>query len=742
MTNNVSIIANSVLCDWYTARELAELKLPGFPKSEMGVLNRAKKSEWQSTSLARKRSGQKGGGGFEYHIDLLPDAARVELQKRAALEEHQSKNSLVQSQRANSIATSQDINARQRLMMEARAAVLTEVERRVIVSALSRRKAILQFLEDLNLYRAGLPASDERDAQKCDYNSLDVAAQQAIERKNGLSLRSIYGWFSARDEGGVTALAPQAKKVAKPLNEVDWFGDFLKWYARPTKPTIAKALSDYIDTLEDKSRAPSYKQVRTALSKLGNVDRIRGREGALTIKARMAYVSRSTEGLMPTSIYTADGKTFDAEVAHLLTGQPFRPEITSVLDVYTRRCVGFSVSLKENIIAVSDALRRACVEHGIPAIFYVDNGPGYKNKAFDADATGMMGRLGISKMHSIAYNSQARGIIERFHGSVWNPLAKGLATYVGVDMDKEARKKAFDVTRRDIKAVGSSRILIGWDEFLQLCEGAVEIYNNRPHSNLPKMADPITGRKRHMSPNEAWADQVAKGFEAISVQPSEMDDLFRPHEIRTVNRCLINWNTNQYFHMDLEQYHGDKVIVAYDIKDASKLWVREIDVVDGERLPGRLICVAEFAGNEERYVSVSYEQAAIEKRARAQKRRLTDKIDKVEDQLRTDLYIEHQPQETIDVLSDSLSDPLPEPVSTIELIAPEPVRPTEPAKLRKRIFKSDEELASWVIDHPEDLTPQKKKVLSGCLQRSTSLELFRLSGIDVEALRTVLRNAA
>ncbi len=738
MTSAICVSENGSAREWYSARELAELKLVGLPQSDRkSIIRFAERHNWQTTSFARKRSGR--GGGWEYHIDLLPEAARADLNKRVALDKLSQEP--VQSKRSIVVKDGNAPNARQRIMMEARAALLVEIERRTIVSDLSRRKAILQFLEDLTLYRSGLPTSDQHRPDKTDYAALSEAAGLAAERRNSLSLRSIYGWFSARDEGGVTALAPQIKKRAKPLNEVKWFGDFLKFYARPSKPTIAEALGAYVNTLENKDLAPTYKQVRTALSKLGNVDRVRGREGALTIKARMAYVSRSTEGLMPTSIYTADGKTFDAEVAHLLTGQPFRPEITSVVDVFTRKCVGFSISLKENVIAVADALRRASVEHGIPAIFYVDNGPGYKNKTFDADATGMMGRLGISKMHSIAYNSQARGIIERFHGSVWNPLARSYVTYVGRDMDKEARKKAFDVTRREIKTLGKSRILIEWDEFLADCEKAVEVYNNKPHSELPKTADPITGRKRHMSPNEFWAAQMAKGFEPVSVQPFEVDDLFRPHEIRTVNRCLINWNTNQYFHQALEQYHGDKVIVAYDVKDASKLWVRKIDEVDGELLPGRLICVAEFAGNEERYVSVSYEQAAIEKRARAQKRRLTDKMDKVDDQLRSDLVLEHNPAENLNIL-EGFPSTSSEVDASLELVEPAPVLEIAPSKPRKRVFSTDEELAAWVIEHPEELTPSRKKVLTGCLQRSTSLELFRLNGVDVEALRNVLRAAA
>lgn len=614
---------------WYTARELAELGLPGLPATKSAIIRFAKRMEWQSSSLATKRSGQ--GGGWEYHIDLLPDAARTELDRRNALStlSDQCEPAIEHSASPEcSFSSRTTTNGRQSQMMLARAALLIEIERRQIVHELSRRQACLQLVSDLKLAGEKLPTSDAGHAHEADYVSLIKAAATAVDRKKGLSLRTLYGWFSLRDAGGVQALAPKPKKKAAPVNAVPWFTDFLKFYARPSKPTIAQALSDYADSLKDPSEAPSYKQVRTALKKLGAIDVHKGREGAQTLKARLAYVSRNTNDLMPTSVYTADGKTFDAEIAHMLTGQPFRPELTSVLDVATRKCVGFSVSLKENCIAVADALRMASCEHGVPAIFYVDNGPGYKNKTLDADVTGMMGRLGISKMHSRAYNSQARGIIERFNGSVWNPLAKQLPTYVGVDMDREARKRTFQKTRKDVAEFGTSPVLMDWSEFLERCQQAVDAYNNRPHSSLPKCRDPETGRKRHMSPNESWAEHVKHGFEPVQVAPAEADELFRPNVIRTVRRCLIEWNTNTYFHMDLEAYHGSKVAIGIDVKDGSKIWVRELEKVDGEELQGRLICVAEFAGNETRYVPKSYEDAAIETRAKAQLRLIGNKADR------------------------------------------------------------------------------------------------------------------
>ncbi len=106
--------------------------------------------------------------------------------------------------------------------------------------------------------------------------------------------------------------------------------------------------------------------------------------------------------------YGWNGHTFDAEVADPNSYRAMRPEITSIMDVATRRLVGWAISRKENVIAVTEALRNACLENGIPAVFYTDRGAGYKNKTFDDNGNGLMGRLGIDKMEALPYSICAR----------------------------------------------------------------------------------------------------------------------------------------------------------------------------------------------------------------------------------------------------------------------------------------------------------------------------------------------
>ncbi|WP_256377398.1 Mu transposase C-terminal domain-containing protein [Roseibium sp. TrichSKD4] len=235
-----------------------------------------------------------------------------------------------------------------------------------------------------------------------------------------------------------------------------------------------------------------------------------------------------------------------------------------------------------------------------------------------------------------------------------------------------------------------------------------------------------------MSPNECWQSHVAQGFEPVTVTPDEADELFRPHVIRTVQRCLINWNTNTYFHMGLEQYNGIKVAVGVDVKDGSRVWVREIDKFDGNELPGRLICVAEFAGNETRYVPKSYEDAAIENRAKAQLRLIGKKVERVEDQLRGSRLLEATSEPVIDVLA--------KPVIEPEVLELEATPVAVPQKPKRRVFGTDVELAAFALEQPDQLTENQKKILRGCLARKTDLDLFRLSNIDVDALRDTLRS--
>jgi putative transposase len=235
----------------------------------------------------------------------------------------------------------------------------------------------------------------------------------------------------------------------------------------------------------------------------------------------------------------------------------------------------------------------------------VDNGSGYKNKMMSDESTGLCGRLGITIKHSLPYNSQAKGVIERSHQTLWVALAKKLPSYVGAAMDRDARLEHFKLTRRALKQ-GGVMPLVPWHIFVELVEAQITEYNARPHRALKKL-----------SPNAKRAEFVAQGWAPDRVEAAEIDTLFRPRVERKLMRSEITLFNNIYFARELEEFHGETVHVAYDIHDASRIWVY---------LPeGQFLCCAEVNGNRQHYMPVPVIEQARQTRAKGRMGRIDAK---------------------------------------------------------------------------------------------------------------------
>ncbi len=248
------------------------------------------------------------------------------------------------------------------------------------------------------------------------------------------------------------------------------------------------------------------------------------------------------------------------------------------------------MGLSESSWLVADALRAGVANCGVPAIFYVDNGCGFKNDLMDGPGLGLMARLGVTKEHSLPYNSQTRGVIENFNKICWVREARGVEAYVGLDMDKEARQAMYKASRAEVRLVGKAKSLMDWKTFVAWVRACVAKYNAKPHFKLPMIRDPETGRKRHRTPNEQWA-ALADQAEIILESQDVLNDLFRPYEVRTVRRCLVSLFNNEYYSPELQDLHGREVMVGYDIHDPTQVWIRDMDE--------RLVCVAELNGHAE-----------------------------------------------------------------------------------------------------------------------------------------------
>ncbi|AKU24833.1 transposase [Massilia sp. NR 4-1] len=581
------------------------MSLPGLPGTKKGILLLADRALWNFVEV-------KGHGGVRR--EYAPPAEVM---------------SVIQSKAAQEVVTA--IARRNIALRPEDQLPLIETDNQALVT--DARKGVLLALETL-MNRSGYPMKKAArvmlemartgEASPQLINMLKMARDgRGRPSADGLpALRSVIR-FAEYGRNGV--LAP--RKPSRDMSVPAWAPTFMECYQRPEKPTVEHAYRVFSSLAAERGmdKLPSVWQVRRFLGKVGKVTLETGRMGDRELKSLKPFIRRDFKHLLPTDVYSADGHTFDAEVQHPLHGRPFRPEITSVIDIATRRVVGWSVDLAESGIAVLDALRTASMVGGIPAIFYVDNGSGYKNRLMTDSATGLMARLGIEMVNSLPYNSQARGVIERLHQTLWVNAAKQIPGYMGRDMDRQAMQGVFKLSRKALAARKDGQVevmpLMGWPGFLEFCNLKVSEYNSRPHSSLPKIEDPETGRRRYMTPDEAWAKAVAEGFAAHTVTDDEARPLFRPQELRTVRRCELELFGNRYFSRALEELHTEQVRVGYDIHDPATVWVYDAD--------GRFICTAGLNANQRDYMPKSMVERARDRRAAGREKRLEEKLTEV-----------------------------------------------------------------------------------------------------------------
>ncbi len=420
--------------EYMDLKSLLNFGLPNMPRTVIGLRKKAQRDGWQT----RRRQGK--GGGVEY---ALPAEIRAAIMKRQSDELAEKMPKTLPQVRPGTAMSAQALaeaakllNEKQRSVADARCAVVAAVLGIKYQYDCSAKAAVAQFL--------GLLAEGKLDAVTL--GNLEKANDRSRSAKVGE--RTLDGWISAylKAENAterLVALAPKTTKAVKPIESYGWLPMFMQFHSIPSEPKLAHSYRRFVQWAEAENMpvndVPSLSMVRRVWGKLPLIMQERGRKTGAAYKSLLPYVKRDWGALKPNDVWIGDGHSFKAKVAHPVHGRPFKPEVTVIIDGCTRFVVGFSVSLAESCVAVSDALRIGVKHFGLPIIYYSDNGGGQIGKTIDHEITGITSRLGIRHETGIAGNPQGRGIIERWWKDNLIEMARQYETFTGAGMDSSTK---------------------------------------------------------------------------------------------------------------------------------------------------------------------------------------------------------------------------------------------------------------------------------------------------------------
>jgi transposase-like Mu len=619
----------------YSAKELASMKLQILPHAHCNVRNRAKREGWPS----EKRTGR--GAGDVYPISGLPDDVQAEIRNRHAVKllsqpVKSAEERAIDREVSLAMRDVTRLNDKQRQVCDARLAVVVHLRRIAAEVGVNQAVALVSAQS-----RAGTLAPE-----------IAQWLEKAVARKAGIGVgeRTLKQWLADanRCDNPTERLATFAPhKTGRPVVRLEglrWLPEFLRHYRLKNGVGVNEAYRSFATAWAvahegDVSELPNIYKVRRALAQIPNVELLRGRLTGAALRAHQTYVKRDWSQAHINDVWMGDGHSLKMKVQHPDHGQPFTPELTMIMDTRSRMIVGWSLAYSESCIAVGDALRHAIGQHGVPAIYYSDNGSGQTNKVLDTDVFGILPRLGIEHQTGLPGNPQGRGMIERLNQTVGHLIARQFETYYGGGADPETvrenltgvaslakaiAEKKTELTPKQARAKGK---LPRWDDLLKVIEAVIHHYNHeREHSEI------------QCTPAALYAALLAESAdEIVRLSEVELRDMFRPQFTRVVRRGWLELHNKDYWHRELEKHDGETVVMAVDQHDPTAVIVKSLN--------GDWLCDAKLNGNKRPGFAESLVEEARRKRAEAAIKRAKSKAEQAAAELRP--AIEGSPAETL-----------------------------------------------------------------------------------------------
>jgi len=529
---------------WYSADELAGMNLPGLPRVKRAINERARDEKWalqvdaEGRLLARRRAGR--GGGTEYHVSVLPAAARAELVRRSAIAGPHNSNAMLA---ANDEVVSREWQWFDRQSEKTRA----EARRRLAIV-----ESVIAYEQEAGLTRsAAVP---------------QVAADHGVGASTLWLWLGLIGGLHASD--WLPALAPRRKGGGVDAQiDAELWTLFKSDYLRPEKPTFA-ACYRRVEGIAKVHGIP-IPNVKTFQRKLEReIDPsviLLKRDGQEALRRSIPSQRRSVSDLHAMQLVNIDGHKFDVFVnwGTDSKGKPIvrRPIMVAIQDVYSRKVLAWRIGEVESAIQTRLAFADLFRCFGIPKGCLLDNGRAfaskwitggaltrYRFKIREEDPTGLLPSLGINPHWATPYRGQSKPI-ERGFRDMCEDIAK-----------HPAMSGAYTGNKPDAKPDNYGDRAIPIAEFRAHVAQGIAAHNARQ------------GRRTEMAAGRSFDAVFAESFASAPIGKASEEQLRlallagEKRRIRS-DTSHIEMFGNRYWTPDLNRHAGKLVTVRFDPDD-------------------------------------------------------------------------------------------------------------------------------------------------------------------------------
>ena len=534
----------------YSAKELADLRLPELPNSDRGIEIRADREQWPYFwEIVR------GGSRKMYRAYMLPDAVR------------------------EAILNKKEIDA------------LFPVDSNATLPALTHGTAAVRAIQDdkanlkaslVRLYMQAIAAASwghkeqARDNFMAGYNS-GAAYPELYKTLGELSAKTIEGWKTKLKKscGNSLQLADRRgrTKGARAITPLQ-AQIILAFVRQPKGKSLPKSeiirlsrnimANKGIDTLSN----ATYRRFLDDWVAVNYDEWIWWREGDKGLNDKVLFwTERDYEQIKVGDILVADGHILNFLVMNPWTGKAQRMMLVLFFDMKSSMPCGWEIMPTENTASISAALRRSIIRLGmVPKIVYLDNGRAFKGQYFtgtdfeQTELPGLYDRLGIRLIVAKPYHGQSK-TIERFF-KTFGELERMAPSFVGTCIDsKPAHMNRGEKLHRRIQETTTGGFVPSLIDSHRAIAAWFDLYAAR-----------IQGPNSHLAgirPQEVFDAGIGPG-----VDPTALRILMMKKEERKIyGRGVKVYDKGDWYYHPALYGRNHKVFVRYDLQERDSVLV-------------------------------------------------------------------------------------------------------------------------------------------------------------------------